>query len=128
MRGQGIYYQTMEYLSAQEIQSRQTEMRSKILELWADNPGHFAYYVQCLCGYECYCRGPNDIPRIRLSRCYYASEFNILMIEQPFIQTHGFLIYWMCVGARCDSQFACGDSPNQLANEVLAIINKKINE
>ena len=87
-------------------------MRSQILELWDDNPGHFAYYVQCLCGYECYCRGPNDIPRIRLSHCYYAPEFNILMIEQPFIQTHGFLIYWMCVGDGCDSQFACGDSPN----------------
>ena len=87
-------------------------MRNEILALWSEIPGHDTYYVQCNCAFDCDCVGHNVIPRLRLSKCYYSAEFDILIIEQPFIEEHGFQIFWDCVGYDCDNDFACGESQN----------------
>ena len=100
------------YLSDEEVQSRNEQMRTEILALWSEIPGHDTYYVQCNCAFDCDCVGHNVIPRLRLSNCYYTAEFNILLIEQPFVEEQGFQIFWSCVGYECDNEFACGESQN----------------
>ena len=100
------------YLSDEEVQSRKEQMRNEILALWSENPGHDTYYVQCNCALDCDCYGHNVIPRLRLSKCYYITEFNSLLIEQPFVEEQGFYIYWNCVGYECDNDLACGESQN----------------
>ena len=99
-------------LSHEEVQSRMEQMQNEILTLWSEIPGHDTYYVQCNCAYDCDCEGHNVIPRLRLSNCYYSAEFNILVIEQPFLEEHGFKIFWTCVGYECEEEFACGVSQN----------------
>ena len=77
-------------LSEEEVQSRKEMMHNEILALWSAIPGYHTYYVQCRCAFDCDCVGDNEIPRLRLSACYYYAEFNILLIEQPFVAVQGF--------------------------------------
>ena len=58
-------------LPIEELESRIEEIRSEILYLWLQNPGHANYYIQCSCGYECDHIGENIIPRVRLQGCYH---------------------------------------------------------
>ena len=99
-------------LSEEEVQSRKEMMHNEILALWSAIPGYHTYYVQCRCAFDCDCVGDNEIPRLRLSTCYYYAEFNILLIEQPFVEEQGFHIFWNCVGYECENDFACGESQN----------------
>ena len=99
-------------LSEEEVQSRKEMMHNEILALWSAIPGYHTYYVQCRCAFDCDCVGDNEIPRLRLSACYYYAEFNILLIEQPFVEVQGFHIFWSCVGYECENEFACGESQN----------------
>ena len=99
-------------LTPEQFQSRMQQMHNEIVTLWSQIPGYDTYYVTCNCAYDCDCEDHNVIPRLRLSNCYYSAEFNILVIEQPFLEELGFKIFWSCVGYECDYEFACGVSQN----------------
>ena len=71
-------------LPIEELESRIEEIRSEILYLWLQNPGHTNYYiyVQCSCGYECDHIGENIISRLRLQGCYFLGELSYFTVHQ----------------------------------------------
>ena len=41
-----------------------------------------------------------------LDNCLYVGELDKLFIEQPFVESHGFLVAWHC--DVCKNELSCG--------------------
>ena len=71
-----------------------------------DGPVSDWYIIQCPCRPDCECISKEEVPRLVFSPCLYVGELDRFYVEQPFLETHGFRVMWIC--DLCNSEFCCG--------------------
>ena len=89
------------------IQQRRNGLSSEIINLWEEQQGANLYALICPSGSDCGCLSENEVPRIRISRCYFPGELDFFTVTQPFQQDYGFQVTWHC--HVCLSEFSCGE-------------------
>ena len=94
-------------LNDEAIQQRRNGLSSEIINLWEEQQGANLYALICPNGSDCGCLSENEVPRIRISRCYIPGELDFFTVTQPFQQDYGFQVTWHC--HVCLSEFSCGE-------------------
>ena len=91
----------------QVLQQRRAVLSSEILQLWENVQGASLYGLLCPNGPDCPCIPEDEVPRLRISRCYIPGELDFFTVTQPFQQQYGFQVTWHC--HVCLSQYSCGN-------------------
>ena len=91
----------------QRLQQRRAALSSEIVQLWEEVQGALLYGLLCPNGPDCPCISEDEVPRLRISRCYIPGELDYFTVTQPFQQHYGFQVTWHC--HVCLSQYSCGD-------------------
>ena len=105
----------MPHLPTAEINGIRQHATQDILQEWNTMQGAEWYVLQCPCHPDCKCMPYNEVPRIVLSQCMYVGELDYFFVEQPFLKTHGFRVWWHC--DECESELACGFPLSQFTLE-----------
>ena len=88
---------TMAHLPISVIEHRRSQLHQELLELWQPLQGRDMYVVMCPCDLSpCGHMPEAQFPRLRVGRCYYPGELDYFIVEQPFLQQHGFKVTWLC--------------------------------
>ena len=64
------------------------------------------YAMMCPCDIDCHHMPEEEVPRLRIPRCYYPGELDYFFVTQPFLQQYGFKLRWYC--DECHAAMACG--------------------
>ena len=79
-------------LPAEQIAQRRDGLSQEIIELWQEQQGANLYALICPNGNDCGCIPENEVPRIRISGCYFPGELDYFTVIQPFHQEYGFQV------------------------------------
>ena len=98
----------MAHLPISVIEHRRSQLHQELLALWQPLQGWDMYVMMCPCDLSpCGHMPEAQFPRLRISKCYYPGELDFFIVEQPFLQQHGFKVTWHCFAKR-GHEFACG--------------------
>ena len=89
------------------LEERRATLSSEIITLWEDARGSNLYALLCPNGSNCPCLSEDEVPRLRISRCYFPGELDYFSVTQPFRQDYGFQVTWHC--HVCLSEYSCGE-------------------
>ena len=89
------------------LEQRRSALSAEIVSLWEDLQGRNLYGLLCPNGNNCPCLSENEVPRLRISRCYLVGELVYFTVTQPFRQDYGFQVTWHC--HVCLSEYSCGE-------------------
>ena len=48
----------------------------------------------------------DEVPRLRISACYFPGELDYFYVHQPFFEQYGFKVRWHC--DECPAEMDCG--------------------
>ena len=96
----------MTHLPPQVIEQRISQLSGKMLALWQPQQGQTRYAMMCPSDIDCHHMPEEEVPRLRISRCYFPGELDYFFVTQPFLQLYGFQVRWHC--DECNAEMSCG--------------------
>ena len=98
----------MAHLPISVIEHRRSQLHQELLELWQPLQGRDMYVVMCPCDLSpCWSHARGPIPEAEGGQMLLPGELDYFIVEQPFLQQHGFKDTWLCF-TKHSHEFSCG--------------------